>query len=95
MVNEIAYSLFKTAIGRASVSQDVEVLLRATVQRAQGELERAGLTLDPACSADAALIAAYAEWVYRRRNAEDPKPRSLTDEIHSRQLHRSTKGADA
>ena len=90
MGNETAYNLLRVALGRESVSQDVALLLRSTVQRAIGELERAGLPLNPACSADAAFIAAYAEWIYRRRNAEDPKPRSLTDEIRSRQLARST-----
>lgn len=91
--NTPAYLLLKMSLGRATVSLELETLLRAKCDQAAGELRRAGLSLDGSSAADNALIAAYAEWIYRRRNAEDPKPRALRDEIHSRQLARTTGGA--
>jgi len=87
-----AYTLLKMSLGRTTVPPELETLLRAKCDQAAGELRRAGLSLDDGSPADNALIAAYAEWIYRRRNAEDPKPRALRDEIHSRQIARTTGG---
>ena len=87
-----SYELLKAALGLKTVSPEIEMLLYSKLDQARGGLERAGLTLDETAPPDCALIAAYAEWLYTRRHIEDPKPRSLTDEIHSRQVHRATGG---
>ncbi len=90
---DTALAFLKTALGRNAVDTKTEAYLSATLDRARGELQRAGLSLDEGNPADCALLAATAEWIYKRRNAEDPKPRSLRDEIHSRQVSRTTGGA--
>lgn len=86
------YLLLKASLGRASVSQEIELLLRAKCEQALKALQRSGVSPDLSEPADCALIAAYAEWLYKRRNAEDPKPRALIDEIHDRQVSRATGG---
>lgn len=91
--NTTAYLLLKAALGRATVPTDAERLMRARIEQAIGGLKRAGLDLDENDPADCGLIAAYAEWLYTRRHVEDPKPRSLVDEIHSRQISKATSAA--
>ena len=91
--NTAAYLLLKAALGRATVSAEIEALMRARLAEARGSLQRSGIELDDTDPADCAFLAAYAEWLYTRRHSEDPKPRSIVDEIHSRQVARTT--ADA
>lgn len=85
-----AYLLLKASLGRKTVPEEIEALMRSKLSQARGGLRRAGLALDDADPADCGLIAAYAEWLYTRRHVEDPKPRSLVDEIRSRQVDKST-----
>lgn len=92
MADSTALAFLKTALGRYAVDIPTQAYMEATLDRARGELYRAAVPFDEAFPADAALVAAYAEWIYRRRNAEDPKPRSLRDEIHARQLDRTAGG---
>ena len=87
---DTAYLLLKAALGRKTVSEEIEALMRAKLTQARGGLMRAGLELSDNDAADCGLIAAYAEWLYTRRHVEDPKPRSLVDEIRSRQIDKST-----
>ena len=91
---DAAYLLLKAALGRKNVPEEIEALMRAKLSQARGGLKRAGLELSNSDPADCGLIAAYAEWLYTRRHVEDPKPRSLVDEIRSRQIDRTT-GGDA
>lgn len=91
--NAHAFSLLKAALGRAVVPEEMRALMYARIDQARGDIARAGLTLDDGAPADMAFLAAYAEWLYSRRSAEDPKPRSLVDEIRSRQTARATGGA--
>ena len=90
---DTAYLLFKAALGRKTVPAEIETLMRAKLNQARGGLRRAGLALSDNDPADCGLIAAYAEWLYTRRHVEDPKPRSLVDEISSRQIDRTTSAA--
>lgn len=90
---DTAYLLLKAALGRKTVPEEIEALMRAKLNQARGGLRRAGLELDDSDPADCGLIAAYAEWLYTRRHVEDPKPRSLVDEIRSRQIDRTTAAA--
>lgn len=92
--NTAPYLLLKASLGRASVPADAERLMRSKIEQARGGLKRAGIIVDDNDPADCALLAAYAEWLYTRRHVEDPKPRSLVDEIRSRQLSETT-GGDA
>ena len=87
---DTAYLLLKAALGRKTVPEEIEALMRAKLNQARGGLRRAGLALSDSDPADCGLIAAYAEWLYTRRHVEDPKPRSLVDEIRSRQLDKTT-----
>lgn len=91
---DAAYLLLKAALGRKTVPEEIEALMRAKLTQARGGLKRAGLELSDNDPADCGLIAAYAEWLYTRRHVEDPKPRSLVDEIRSRQLDRTTAAAE-
>lgn len=90
---DTAYLLLKAALGRKTVPEEIEALMRAKLNQARGGLRRAGLALSDSDPADCGLIAAYAEWLYTRRHVEDPKPRSLVDEIHSRQISKATSAA--
>ena len=90
---DTAYLLLKAALGRKTVPEEIEALMRAKLNQARGGLRRAGLELSDSDPADCGLIAAYAEWLYTRRHVEDPKPRSLVDEIHSRQISKATSAA--
>lgn len=90
---DTAYLLLKAALGRKTVPEEIEALMRAKLNQARGGLRRAGLELSDSDPADCGLIAAYAEWLYTRRHVEDPKPRSLVDEIHSRQIYKATSAA--
>ncbi len=85
-----AYLLLKASLGRKTVPEEIEALMRSKLSQARGGLKRAGLELKDSDPADCGLIAAYAEWLYTRRHVEDPKPRSLVDEIRSRQVDKST-----
>lgn len=93
MPDSTAFAFLKAALGRNAVDIPTADYMEGVLERARGELRRANVPFDETQSADCALLAAYAEWIYKRRNAEDPKPRSLRDEIHSRQLARTTGGA--
>ena len=88
------YALMKAAMGRTTVSEEIENLMLAKIDQANSALARAGIVIDTGVPSDNSLLAAYAEWIYNRRNSEDPKPRSLIEEIHSRQIAKSTASAD-
>lgn len=89
-IEDPAYLLLKASLGRKTVPEEIEALMRSKLSQARGGLKRAGLELDDSDPADCGLIAAYAEWLYTRRHVEDPKPRSLVDEIRSRQVAETT-----
>ena len=92
--NSAAFALLKAALGRRTVPDEIALLMFARIDQARGALLRAGIEIDDTDPADLSLLAAYAEWLYMRRNSEDPKPRSLVDEIHSRQVAKSTGGSE-
>lgn len=91
---DTAYILLKASLGLANPGAEISRLLLTKLDQASGQLARAGIRLDSS-SADAALQAAYAEWLYSRRTDADLKPRSLVEEIRSRQIAHATGVAEA
>lgn len=92
-IHDASYALLKTSLGLYLPGPDIEKVLLVKLDQAAGQLQRAGLTLDAKDPADASLLAAYAEWLYNRRTDMALKPRSLIEEIHSRQIAKATASA--
>ncbi len=93
--NDTAYILLKASLGLAEPGAEISRLLLTKLDQAAGQLARAGIRLDSGSAADAALQAAYAEWLYSRRADTDLKPRSLVEEIRSRQIAQATGAKEA
>ena len=94
MDNPAALAMLKTDLGfLGQVPQGVEAFMRSKLDQASAQLQRAGLTLDLTDQADVQLLASYAAHLYRHRDAGSGLPRMLKDEIHDRQVAKSTGGA--
>ena len=94
MDNPAALAFLKTDLGfLGPVPPGVEAFMRGKLAQAAAALSRAGLTLDLEDPADVQLLSSYAAHLYRHRDAGTALPPMLRDELHDRQVARSTGGA--
>lgn len=85
---ETEYAMLKADLGflndpPASVAAYMQRLIGA----ARTALERDGVTVDEDDIADEELVAMYAAWLYRKRDAGDGKPRMLREALNDRKVH--------
>ena len=93
MDNPAALGLLKTSLGfLGTVPEGVEDFLRGKLSQAQTVIARDGLTLDLTDLADLQFLVSVADWLYRKRDAGPGLSRMIRDEIHDRQVARSTGG---
>lgn len=93
MDNPAALAMMKTDLGfLGSVPPNVEDFMRGKLDQAAARIRKAGITLDLADSADLQFLASWAAYLYRKRDAGSGVPPMLKDELHDRQVARSTGG---
>lgn len=93
MVNPAALALLKTSLGYAGTVPDaVEDMMAGKLAQADARIRRYGLELDLTNMADLQFLVSVADYLYRKRDAGPGLPRMIADEIHDRQVARSTGG---
>lgn len=84
----------KTARGfLGPIDSAVEKFMRDKLHQAWARIKRYGLTLDLTDPADLMLLVAVADYLYAKRDTGAGLPQMLKDEIHDRQVAKSTGGA--
>lgn len=75
------------------VAPAVESFMRDKLHQAHARIKRYGLTLDLTDPADLMLLVAVADYLYAKRDTGAGLPQMLKDEIHDRQVAKSTGGS--
>ena len=94
MDNPAALAFLKTDLGfLGTCPPGVEDFLRGKLDQAAARIAKDGITLDLTDPADLQFLASFAAYLYRKRDAGSGVPPMLRDELHDRQVARSTGGA--
>lgn len=70
-----------------------KTFLERLLRLAAGEIQRRGVKLSNGDYDDDGFVASWAAWKYRKRDAGDALPPMLREELHSRLVRQSMKGA--
>lgn len=88
MYTETEYQMLKADLGfYGDPPATVAAYMQQLIGAAKLALARSGVTLDETDTADEELVAMYAAWLYRKRDAGGGKPRMLREALNDRKVH--------